>query len=97
MTDDGGPDDGVLSGEQLVKLYTRRNALRREFTNAQLAAFDALWRAKRDGHVSGEAALRIEDLIRAGHVYGARKRLTRARRNGKAPPDDRRNGTAAPG
>lgn len=89
MTDDGGPEDDVLTGEQLVELFTRQNALRREFTDAQLAALDALWRAKRDSHVSGEAAQRIEELIRAGHVHGARKRLTLVRRNGKTTPPGR--------
>lgn len=96
MMDDGGLDDGVLSGEQLVELYARQKALRQEFTDAQLAALDALWRAKQDGHVSPDAASAIEQLIRDGHVHGSRKRLTLARRNGNAP-DDLRNGTDASG
>lgn len=87
MTDDGDPDDSKLTVEQLVALYARQNALRREFTDAQLATLDALWRAKRDGQVCGEAAQRIEELIRAGHVHGARKRLSTIRRNAKQASD----------
>lgn len=83
MTDDGDSDDGKLTVEQLVELYARQNALRMEFTDAQLATLDALWRARRDHQVSGEDAQRIEELIRAGHVHGARKRLSTIRRNGK--------------
>lgn len=97
MTNDGGPEDDLLTGAQLVELVARQNALRREFTDAQLAALDALWRAKRDSHVSDEAAQRIEELIRAGHVHGARKRLTLVRRNAKTTPDDRPNRNGASG
>lgn len=97
MTNDGGPGDRELGMEQLVDLYTRQKALLEEFSDAQLAALDALWRAKRGGHVTDEAARLIEELIRAGHVHGARKRLTLARRNGSAHLDNRRNGTDASG
>ncbi|MBO0826635.1 MAG: hypothetical protein J2P24_02525 [Streptosporangiales bacterium] len=78
MTEDG-PDENELAVEQLVELYTRQNALRKEFTDAQLAALDALWRAERAGQVSGEAVREIEELIRAGHVHRARRRLSQLR------------------
>lgn len=47
---------------------------------AQLAAMQSLdeaWRARRISRKDAEA---IEDVIRRGHVHGARKRLTAARR-----------------
>lgn len=96
MTDDDDwLDTGGLPIEQLVEFYARQRELRKKFTDAQLAALDALWRAERDGHVPRDAADRIEQLIRDGHVHGARKRLTLVRRNGQAAPTDRRNGTDA--
>lgn len=83
MTDDGRPDHAAwMDAEQLVEFYARQKTLRQEFTDAQLAALDALWRAEREGHVSGDAATGIEQLIRDGHVHGARKRLTIVRRKG---------------
>ncbi|HEX6514925.1 MAG TPA: hypothetical protein VF049_05095 [Nocardioidaceae bacterium] len=57
-----------------------------ELTDPQLAAMDALWRARRAGVVDEHQAARIEDVIRHGHVHGARKRLTDARRARRADP-----------
>ncbi|HEX6447423.1 MAG TPA: hypothetical protein VF053_20170 [Streptosporangiales bacterium] len=51
-----------------------------ELNAAQLAAMDALWNAERNGEVSASDARAIERVIRLGHPYGARKRLTAARR-----------------
>lgn len=98
MTDDDTwLDTGGLPVEQLVEFYARQRELRKEFTDAQLAALDALWRAERDGHVPGDAARRIEQLIRDGHVHGARERLTLVRNDGKTSREGRRNGTGASG
>lgn len=82
-----GPDRARLAVEQLVDLYARQHALRKEFTDRQLAALDALWRAKRAGQVTDDAADRIEELIREGRVHGARKRLSNIRRSGGTAPD----------
>lgn len=84
MTDDDSClDTGGLPIEQLVEFYARQRELRKEFTDAQLAALDALWRAERDGHVPGDVARRIEQSIRDGHVHSALERLTAVRREGK--------------
>lgn len=53
----------------------------------QLAAMDALWRAERADEVSSEEAREIESVIRRGHPYGARKRLTVARRRRQTEPE----------
>lgn len=87
MSDGGGPDGCELAVAQIVERYARQNALRKEFTDAQLATLDALWRAKRDGQVSDEAAEQIEELVRAGQVRAARRRLTVVRRDRAAAPD----------
>jgi len=39
--------------------------------------------ARREGVLSEADALVIEDLIRAGHVHGARKRVSTARRQAR--------------
>lgn len=97
MTDDDNRlDAGGMPVERLVELYARQKALREEFTDQQLAALDALWRAKRDGHVPPDAANVIERLIRDGHVHGALKRLTIARRKG-ITSGARSNGTDGSG
>jgi hypothetical protein len=58
-----------------------------ELNAAQLAAMDALWNAERNGEVSESDARDIERTIRLGHPYGARKRLTAARRRNSAEPE----------
>lgn len=51
-----------------------------ELNAAQLAAMDALWHAQRDGVVSADELREIERTVRLGHPYGARKRITAARK-----------------
>lgn len=88
MTNDGCSNDADrIATEELVEFYARQKVRREEFTDAQLAALDALWRAKRDGQVTHDAAQGIERLIRIGHVRDARKRLSVVRRDGRAAPE----------
>lgn len=50
---------------------------------AQVAAMQSLDDARRAGEIAEEDFAEIEQVIRAGHPHGARKRLTQAkRRNG---------------
>ncbi|MQA04047.1 MAG: hypothetical protein GEV07_15415 [Streptosporangiales bacterium] len=51
-----------------------------ELNAAQLAAMQSLDEARRAEEISAEDAEVIEAVIRRGHVHGARKRLTKARR-----------------
>lgn len=51
-----------------------------DLSPAQLAAMQSLDDSRRAGLVSAEDAAIIERVIRAGHVHGARKRLTQARK-----------------
>lgn len=51
-----------------------------ELDPRQLAAMQSLDDARRAGEVSADDAVTIEIVIRRGHVHGARKRLTEARR-----------------
>lgn len=54
-----------------------------ELNAAQVAAMQSLDDARRAGLVADDDAEVIEQVIRDGHVHGARKRFTRAkRRNG---------------
>lgn len=46
----------------------------------QVAAMQTMDDARRAGVLSEDEAHEIEQLIRAGHVYGARKRVTQARK-----------------
>lgn len=46
----------------------------------QVAAMQTMDDARRAGVLSEAQAREIEELIRAGHVYGARKRVTEARK-----------------
>lgn len=47
---------------------------------AQLAAMQTMDDARREGVLSDADAQVIEELIRAGHVHGAKKRVSTARR-----------------
>lgn len=47
----------------------------------QVAAMQTMDDARRAGVLSDDQAHEIEELIRAGHVYGARKRVTEARKH----------------
>lgn len=49
----------------------------------QVAAMQTMDDARRAGVLSEDEAQEIEDLIRAGHVYGARKRVTQARKQSR--------------
>lgn len=51
-----------------------------ELNDKQLATMDALWNAQRAGDVSADEAAEIERLVRLGHPYSARKRLTAAKK-----------------
>ena len=52
-------------------------------TPKQVAAMQTMDDARRAGVLSDDQAQEIEQLIRAGHVYGARKRVTEARRRSR--------------
>lgn len=54
----------------------------------QLAAMQTMDDARREGVLSDADAHVIEDLIRAGHVHGARKRVSTARRRAQGEPGD---------
>lgn len=77
-----------MMSERLHRADGRYNrpAADNELRDPQLAAMDALWRARRDGVVDEHQAARIEELIRWDHVPGARKRLSDARRARRADP-----------
>lgn len=49
----------------------------------QVAAMQTMDDARRAGVLSDDQAQEIEKLIRAGHVYGARKRVTQARKQSR--------------
>lgn len=51
-----------------------------ELDRHQLAAMQSVDDARRAGEISADDAATIETVIRRGHVHGARKRLTEARR-----------------
>lgn len=55
-----------------------------ELNDRQLQVMDALWHAQRAGEVSEDEAAEIERVVRLGHPYGARKRLTAARKRRRA-------------
>ncbi|MQA03243.1 MAG: hypothetical protein GEV07_11125 [Streptosporangiales bacterium] len=73
--------------EQLVAMHARLRAERGEWTAEQLAALDSLARAQRFDGIEAYEAAEIESLIQRGHVHGARKRLTEARRRTRSEPD----------
>lgn len=56
-----------------------------ELNAAQLAAMQSLDEARRAGEITAEDAETIDVVIRRGHVHGARKRLTKARRERASP------------
>lgn len=51
-----------------------------ELKPRQLAAMQSLDDARRAGHITEQDFREIEVVIRRGHVYGARKRITEAKR-----------------
>lgn len=57
-----------------------------ELSASQMAAMQSLDDARRAGHVTEDDFRTIEVVIRRGHVAGARKRITEARRRHRATP-----------
>lgn len=55
-----------------------------DLSAGQLAAMQTMDDARREGVLSEADAHVIEDLIRAGHVHGARKRVSSARRQAQS-------------
>lgn len=53
----------------------------------QLAAMQTMDDARREGVLSDADAVAIEELIRAGHVHGARKRVSLARKRSQSDSD----------
>ncbi|MQA81930.1 MAG: hypothetical protein GEV10_26240 [Streptosporangiales bacterium] len=72
-----------LVGRLGVMVSERRVVDDDRLDRQQLAALDSLWRAHRAGEVDTATAGVIEDLIRRGHVPGAQKRLSAARRRAR--------------
>lgn len=79
MNQDDG-DQPEASG--LVAAYERWRDSRDDLTPAQTAAMQSLDDALRAGEITAEDAAEIEAVIRRGHVHGARKRITQAKRRG---------------
>lgn len=75
-----GADGRPLGTSRLVEAAELAQKWRSEWTPAQAAVMQAVDDAVRAGEVSAEDAAEIETVIRRGHVHGARKRLTKARR-----------------
>lgn len=55
-----------------------------DLTPLQVAAMQSLDDARRAGAISAADFHEIEGVIRRGHVHGARKRITEARKRGQA-------------
>lgn len=73
-----------METSKLVAAVERAQEWRAEWTPGQAAVMQAVDDAVRAGEITADDAAEIEAVIRRGHVHGARKRLTKARR-GETP------------